>query len=251
MMSMLLATLLACSQREAELRAEPSAEPAAAIAQAAPSAPAPAATAAAMATPPLTAAAPRHLPVVVFLGDSLTAGYGVAVDEAFPARVAELLRDRGTPIRMLNAGVSGDTSAGGLRRLDWVLKQHPDVLVVELGANDGLRGQPVAGIESNLRAVIERARAGGAAVLLLGIRVPPSLGGAYANEFAAVYPRVASDLHVPFVPFFLEGVGGRPELNQPDGIHPNVRGHQLVANNVLPALTNVLRARATAETAAR
>src|SRR5262249_31245240 len=142
-------------------------------------------------------------------------------------------------------------SAGGLRRLSWVLRQHPDLVVVELGANDGLRGQPVAGIESNLRQVVELARAAGSSVLLLGVRVPPSLGGEYATDFAAVYPRVAHDLGVALVPFFLEGVGGRPELNQPDGIHPNVRGHQIVARTVAPAVAEVLRTRALARASAR
>jgi acyl-CoA thioesterase-1 len=135
-----------------------------------------------------------------------------------------------------------------LRRLPWVLKQRPDVLVVELGANDGLRGQPVAGIEANLRQVVTRARTAGSRVLLLGVRVPPSLGGDYARDFAAIYPRVAKDLDVPLVPFFLDGVAGHPELNQADGIHPNERGAQIVAHNVLPALQSLLRTAAPAVT---
>ena len=234
-------------------RVPASAPNAAATAESAPAAAAPATTPvpAAPAAPP--AAAPpagdgvvQRLPPakVVFLGDSLTAGYGLAADQAFPQIVGEELRAQGTPIEVLNAGVSGDTSAGGLRRLSWVLRQKPDVVVVALGANDGLRGQPPAAIEANLREVVERSRAAGASVLLLGIRVPPSLGGSYAEQFAAVYPRVARDLDVPLVPFFLEGVAGLQELNQPDGIHPNAEGQRLVARNVMPALTAVLRERA-------
>ncbi len=183
---------------------------------------------------------PRPRPVVVFLGDSLTAGLGLSAEEAWPTLLTEQLAEAGTPIRAVNAGVSGDTSAGGLRRLDWLLRQRPDVVVVELGANDGLRGQPLAGVESNLRAIVERSRAAGARVLLLGLRVPPSLGGDYAGEFAALYPRLARELDVPLVPFLLAGVAGDPDLNLPDGIHPNAEGQRRVAAVVRPHLERVL-----------
>jgi acyl-CoA thioesterase-1 len=185
-------------------------------------------------------------PLVVFLGDSLTAGLGLAEDQAWPALLERQLAAAGTPIRPVNAGVSGDTSAGGLRRLPWLLRQRPDVLVVELGANDGLRGQPLEGVEANLRSIVERARASGARVLLLGLRVPPSLGADYSREFAALYPRLARELDVPLVPFLLEGVAGRPELNQPDGIHPNAAGQRQVAEVVRPYLGRLLTAPATA-----
>jgi acyl-CoA thioesterase-1 len=184
---------------------------------------------------------PADAPLVVFLGDSLTAGLGLAAEQAFPALVGEELARRGAPIRVVNAGVSGDTSAGGLRRVDWLLRQRPDVVVVCLGANDALRGQPVAGIEANLRAIVERARAAGASVLLAGIQVPPSYGTDYAGAFAAVYRRVSGDLDVPLLPFLLEGVAGRPELNLPDGIHPNALGHERVASLVAERLEPLVR----------
>ncbi len=182
-------------------------------------------------------------PLVVFLGDSLTAGLGLAEEEAFPSLVRDRLAEEGLPVRVVNAGVSGDTTAGGLRRLAWVLRQKPDVVVVELGANDGLRGLPVGEIEWNLHQIVRRARAAGAEVLLLGMRIPPNYGPDYAASFAAVYPRIARDLDVLLVPFLLEGVGGEPNLNLGDGIHPNARGHERVAENVLSVLSEVLPAR--------
>lgn len=187
-------------------------------------------------TAPALDAAPR----VVFLGDSLTAGLGLEEDQAFPARLAELLRERGTRIHAINAGVSGDTSAGGLARLEWLLRQEPDVVVVELGANDGLRGQPAANTEANLRKIAARVRAAGAEVLLVGIQVPPNYGPQYAREFAEIYPKLAKELGVPLVPFLLEGVAGDPALNLPDGIHPTADGHERVAATVLPYLEGVL-----------
>ena len=182
-------------------------------------------------------------PLVVFLGDSLTAGLGLPEEEAFPALVEEELRSRGTPLRVVNAGVSGDTSAGGLRRLDWLLRQQPDLLVVELGVNDALRGQPVEEIERNLREIVERARAAGAGVLLLGLQIPPSYGAEYAESYAAIYPRIADDLDVPLVPFLLEGVAGNPDLNLPDGIHPTAEGHEIMAGTVTERLAPLLEDR--------
>ncbi|MBI5017044.1 MAG: arylesterase [Deltaproteobacteria bacterium] len=179
-------------------------------------------------------------PVVAFLGDSLTAGYDLPEAQAFPALLGERLAEDGIPIRVINAGVSGDTSAGGLRRLDWLLTQHPDAVVVELGANDGLRGQPVTQLEENLREVVEKARAAGAKVLLLGMRLPPSYGPLYVRQFEAVYPRVANELKVAFVPFLLEGVAGRAELTLQDGMHPNAAGHRIVAKNLVPPLRRLL-----------
>ena len=179
-------------------------------------------------------------PVVVFLGDSLTAGLGLAAEEAFPALVAERLAREGTPIEAVNAGVSGDTSAGGLRRLPWLLRQEPDVVVVELGANDALRGQPVAGIEENLRRIVEASREAGARVLLVGIQVPPSYGSDYAGQFARMYPRLAEELDVPLLPFLLEGVAGRGELNLGDGLHPNAAGHRRIADLMAPQVAAVL-----------
>jgi len=179
-------------------------------------------------------------PLVVFLGDSLTAGYGLSADEAYPAHVAELLAARGVRARILNAGVSGDTSAGGLARLDWFLRQHPDVVVVELGGNDGLRGQPLEATESNLRAIVRRSRAAGARVLLVGMQIPPNYGPEYASGFAALFPRLAREEDVDLLPFLLEGVAADPALNQPDGIHPNAEGQKIVARNVVEALQPLL-----------
>jgi len=180
------------------------------------------------------------LPLVVFLGDSLTAGFGVAQDDAFPARLGAKLAAAGRPVRVVNAGVSGDTTAGGLRRLDWILTQKPQVVVVELGANDGLRGLSLRETEANLRDLVARSLARGAKVLLVGMRLPPSLGPDYTTKFAALFPRVARESGVPLVPFLLEGVGGLPELNLPDGIHPTPEGHARVAATVEPYLRAVL-----------
>jgi acyl-CoA thioesterase-1 len=182
-------------------------------------------------------------PRVVFLGDSLTAGLGLDAEQAFPAVVGGMLRDEGLPVEVVNAGVSGDTTAGGLRRLDWLLKQSPDVVVVGLGGNDGLRGLELKASEQNLREIVRKCRGAGADVLLLGMLIPPNYGPEYTLQFRDLYPRVAKDLNVPLVPFVLEGVGGDARLNQPDGIHPTDEGHQVIAKNVLPHLRTVVRAR--------
>jgi acyl-CoA thioesterase-1 len=175
-------------------------------------------------------------PLVVFLGDSLTAGYGLAADEAYPALVERLLAARGLPIAVLNAGVSGDTTAGGLARLDWLLEGRPDLVVVALGGNDGLRALSPATSEENLRRTIERIRAAGARPVLVGMRVPPNYGPDYVREFEAIFPRLAEEYDLPFVPFLLAGVAAEPELNLPDGIHPNVEGQRIVARTIADAL---------------
>lgn len=178
-------------------------------------------------------------PLVVFLGDSLTAGLGLEAAQAYPARVEEALDRTDEPIRILNAGVSGDTTAGGLSRLGWILKQKPDVLVVGLGANDGLRGLPLEETEKNLREILRRGRESGVRVLLLGMRIPPNYGE-YADRFAEMYPRIAKDMDATLVPFLLEGVGGVAQLNQADGIHPTAEGQEILAKNVVPYLRTVL-----------
>ena len=180
-------------------------------------------------------------PLVVFLGDSLSAGYGLPAEQAFPALVERRLSERGLPVRIVNAGVSGDSTSGALDRLDWLLGQKPDVLVVELGSNDAFRGQPVERIESNLREIVVRAQRAGARVLILGMKVPTNYGPEYSNAFDAVYRRVAKDTRAALMPFLLDGVGGHPELNMDDGIHPNAQGHKIVAENLLPYLERVLR----------
>ena len=180
-------------------------------------------------------------PLVLFLGDSLTAGFGLGEESAFPARVGAALADEGIDVSIVNAGVSGDTSAGGLARLGWLLRLEPALVGVGLGANDGLRGRDLRTTESNLREIVAEARGAGGEVLLLGMRMPPNYG-TYGEEFAAMYTRLAEELDVALVPFLLEGVGGDPELNLPDGIHPNEEGQRRVAENVLPALRALLEA---------
>ena len=199
-----------------------------------------AAAASAVPVPAAPAPVPADAPLVVFLGDSLTAGLGLPVDQAFPAVVAAELARRGKPIRAVNAGVSGDTTAGGLRRAEWVLSQRPAVVVLALGANDGLRGLPLAEAERNLRAIVGRARTAGAKVLLCGMLIPTSYGPEYQEGFGALFPRVAKSEGLPLVPFLLEGVAGRKELNLEDGIHPHAGGQRLLAANVLPPLVPLL-----------
>lgn len=171
-------------------------------------------------------------PRVLFLGDSLSAGLHLPADEAFPAVLEQRLAAAGQPFELLNAGVSGDTTAGGLARLDWLLRQDPDLVVVELGANDGLRGVSLAAVESNLRKIIARLQERDLPVLLLGMQLPPNYGATYAGGFADLYRTVADDTGVHFVPFFLEGVAGDPKLNLPDGIHPTTEGHERIADNL-------------------
>lgn len=180
-------------------------------------------------------------PLIVFLGDSLTAGFGLGEEQAFPALLERSLRDQNLPVRVINAGVSGDTTAGGARRIEWLLKQHPDILVVGLGANDGLRGQPLEGIAENLRTIVAKAQASGAQVLLLGMRIPTNYGSTYAEGFHAIYKTIAKQQGVALVPFLLEGVALDPKLNQADQIHPNAEGHKLVARNVLTELAPLVR----------
>jgi acyl-CoA thioesterase I len=187
-----------------------------------------------------TAADATGRPRVVFLGDSLTAGYGVAVEEAWPAVLGRLLEDEGLPLQVVNAGVSGDTRAGGLARTPWALRGGADILVVCLGGNDGLRGQPPASTAGNLRRIIALGREAGAQVLLVGVQLPPNYGPDYLREFAAVFPALAEETGVPLVPSLLLGIGGQPELNQADGIHPTAEGHRLAAENVLPQLRALL-----------
>lgn len=189
--------------------------------------------------------APRALaegaPVITVLGDSLTAGLGVAADEAFPARLEARLRREGFAYRVINAGVSGDTTAGGLRRVGWVLRARPEVVIVALGANDGLRGQSLAAMRNNLEAIVVRFKASGARVLLAGMRMPPNYGVEYTREFAAVFPEVARRTRVTLMPFLLEGVAADPHLLQPDGLHPNAAGHMIIADRLWPYLRPLVR----------
>ena len=179
--------------------------------------------------------------VIVALGDSLTAGLGVAADEAYPARLEARLQQEGYAYRVVNAGVSGDTTAGGLRRVDWVLRAKPEIVIVALGANDGLRSQSPQAMRDNLAAIVNRLQAAGARVLLAGMRLPPNYGAEYTKEFQAVFPDVARSAHVAFMPFLLDGVAADPRLNQPDGIHPTPAGQQVIADRLWPYLRPLLK----------
>jgi len=173
---------------------------------------------------------------VAVLGDSITAGLGLPLDQAFPAVAEATLKAEGLDIRIQNNGLSGDTSTGGAQRVDWVLKQDPDVLVVELGGNDLLRGQPVALTEEKLRAIVQAGKASGAQVLLLGISAPGAVGPDHKAAFDAIYPRVAESEGVLLLPGFLDGLMGKPELLQADGLHPTAEGHRQLAERLVPAL---------------
>ncbi len=181
--------------------------------------------------------------ILVVLGDSLSAGFGVDLSEAWPARIQEKIREAGLPWKLVNAGLSGDTSAGGLRRLDWILRRPVDALLLELGSNDGLRGLPLEATRTNLQTVIERTRAKypKVRIVLAGMKMPENLGEAYTRQFETLYSDLAATNKVALIPFLLDGVGGRAELNLPDQIHPNVEGHRRVATNVWKVLQPVLQ----------
>lgn len=179
-------------------------------------------------------------PKVVALGDSLTAGLGLVESESYPGLLQAMIDRDGYQYEVINAGVSGDTSAGGLRRLDWVLKDDVQVLIVALGANDGLRGLPIAQMKKNLAEIIERAQARGIVVLLAGMEAPPNYGADYAASYRQAFSDLASKYRVTFVPFMLTGVAGVSHLNQADGIHPSADGTAVVAENIWKALRPVL-----------
>ena len=178
---------------------------------------------------------------LLMLGDSLTAGYGLGPDETFPARLKVALHAQGLRVDIINGGVSGDTTRGGLARLDWALGTHPDAVILELGANDGLRGIPPQRIYANLARVLRRLKARDIPVLLTGMVAPPNLGREYGAEFNAVFPRLAERFQVRFYPFFLEGVAAKPGLNQKDGVHPNARGIEVIVQGILPLVTDLVK----------
>lgn len=203
---------------------------------------APPAAAASASTPPPTPNAQR--PRVVCLGDSLTAGLGLAsTSQAYPALLETHLKKAGFDYEVINAGVSGDTSAGGLRRLDWSLQGDVRVLIVALGANDGLRGLAPSELKANLETIVSTAQKRQVGVLLLGMEAPPNFGVAYTKDFRAVYRQVASERDVPLIPFFLQGVAGVARLNQADGIHPTEEGQRLIADTIWPKLEPLVKAR--------
>lgn len=194
------------------------------------------------AAPPDVPAADTR-PVVLFFGTSLTAGLGLEPEEAFPALIQQKIDSAGLAFRAVNAGVSGETSAAGLRRIDWLLQQPVRVLVLELGANDALRGQDLDAARRNLQAIIDRTRARYPDVRLVvaGMEAPPNLGSRYTREFRTLFVSLARENDAALVPFLLEGVAGVPELNQADGIHPTAAGARIVAENVWGVLAAILR----------
>jgi len=184
----------------------------------------------------------KPVKTILFLGDSLTAGYGLSPDQAFPAIAESLLKQKGKNVKVINAGISGETSAGGLARIDWVLKQPVDILFLELGANDGLRGLPVSETEKNLQGIIDKVKVKNKSVkvVLAGMMVPPNMGKEYSSQFEKVFINLATRNKCVRIPFLLDGVGGIERLNQVDGIHPTAEGHRIVANTVVKTLEPLL-----------
>lgn len=177
---------------------------------------------------------------ILFLGDSLTEGYQLSKEEAYPAVIERQLQKSHKGIKIINGGVSGATSASGLKRMDWYLKAKPDIMVLALGANDGLRGMKVDQTEKNLSSVIEKAQERGITVILAGMKMPTNMGEPYRTNFENMFPKLAKKYSLKLIPFILEGVGGQPELNLPDGIHPNPKGHEIMAKTVLKVLETEL-----------
>ncbi len=180
---------------------------------------------------------------ILFFGDSLTAGYGLSPEEAFPALTEKNLNEKEKRCKVINAGLSGETSAGGLSRIDWILRQPVDIFILELGANDGLRGLPLDQTEKNLQAIIDKVKSKypEAKIVLAGMMVPPNMGKDYSTKFQTIYPKLAQKNKATLIPFLLEGVAGNEKLNLPDGIHPNIEGHKIVANTITNSLKPLLK----------
>lgn len=178
---------------------------------------------------------------IVAFGDSLTAGFGVSPDQSYPAQLERRLQEQGYRYEVINAGVSGETSAGGVRRVDWILKIQPAIIILELGANDGLRGLPLEQTYNNLHTIIDRFQEEGVTVVLAGMRIPVNYGKEYTEEFFKMYVQLAQEFSVPLIPFFLEGVAAQPEFNQGDGIHPTAEGYTIVTQNVWQTLQPILQ----------
>lgn len=187
-------------------------------------------------------AAPSQKRIVLFYGNSLTAGYGVEPSQAFPALVGQKIDSAGLNYQVVNAGLSGETTAGGKSRISWVMRQPVAVFVLELGGNDGLRGLPLKATRENLQAIMDtvRQKSPEATIVLAGMQIPPNLGTTYTKEFRELFKELADKNKAVLIPFLLEGVGGIPKLNQPDGIHPTPAGHKIVANTVWKVLRPVL-----------
>ena len=180
--------------------------------------------------------------IIVFFGNSLTAGYGLSPSQAFPAVIQKKIDSLGLPYQVINAGVSGETSSGGKTRIDWILKQPVDIFVLELGANDGLRGIPLSATRKNLQDIVDKviAKNPNTKLLFAGMQIPPNMGQTYTTEFRNIYTELAEKNKMILVPFLLEGVGGEPKLNQEDGIHPTAEGHRIVAENLWRELQKLL-----------
>ena len=180
--------------------------------------------------------------VILFYGNSLTAGYGLSPDEAFPALVEKKLNKTDKKVKVVNAGLSGETSAGGLSRIEWILRQPVDIFVLELGGNDGLRGLPVDQTRKNLQGIMDKVKAKypNCKIVMAGMMVPPNMGKEYTEAFKRVYPDLATKNKATLIPFILDGVGGIEKLNQPDGIHPNAEGHQIISNKITPVFEKLL-----------
>jgi len=179
---------------------------------------------------------------IIFFGDSLTAGYGLSTEQAFPAIVEQELNSNGFDYEVVNAGLSGETTAGGLSRVDWILQKKVDIFILELGANDALRGLPLDQTKTNLQAIIDKVKSKypAANIVIAGMLAPPNLGSDYTSEFSSIFTNIAKENKATLIPFLLNGVAGDKSLNLPDGIHPNVEGHKIVANNVIQVLNYIL-----------
>jgi acyl-CoA thioesterase I len=180
-------------------------------------------------------------PVILAFGDSLTAGFGVDPNDSYPARLQRLLVEKGYHYKVVNAGVSGDTTAGGAARIDWVLQHEPEIVIIELGANDGLRGLPISEMRKNLGRIIETCRKNGVKVLLAGMEITPNLGAEYSKDFRESFALLAEQYKVSLIPFFLENVAARPELTRPDGVHPIADGYAIVTQTVFQYLEPMLK----------
>ena len=189
------------------------------------------------------AVADDHRPRIVAFGDSLTAGLGVAAEESYPARLQRRLDEQGLRYRVINAGVSGDTTAGGVRRVDWVLKSRPVLVILELGGNDGLRGLNLDETKANLERIIKRCQDASVTVILAGMKLPPNYGAEYTKGFEAIYPALAKQYRLTLIPFFLDGVAGSASLNQADGIHPTSEGYRIIADKVMETVKPLLNGR--------
>lgn len=189
-----------------------------------------------------TASKTENSRTIVFFGNSLTAGYGLTPAEAFPALIQQKIDSLNLDYTVVNAGVSGETSSGGTSRIDWILRQKPDLFVLELGANDGLRGIPLDETKKNLQVIIDKVKLKNAAVkiLIAGMQIPPNMGQKYSLQFREIFPLLAKENNGMLIPFLLEGVGGEVKLNQQDGIHPTAEGHKIVAENVWKEMQKLL-----------